>query len=63
MGSNDVQFRAGMSGGRRRSRGRGRGKSMGFVMKSMRGGTGNRGGPLGTDASSVDVQMRAGLVN
>jgi hypothetical protein len=50
--STAVQMRAGMSGGRRRRRSRSRGKS-------MRGGTGNRGGPLG----SASVQLRAGLGN
>ena len=68
-----VQLRAGMSGGRRRkgsrsarrmalaqsrsaasSKARGRGLAL-----AMRGGTGNRGGPLGSDS----VQIRAGMGN
>ncbi len=67
-----LQLEAGMSGGRRRrhrggnnmalarsralasSKARGRGSSL-----AMRGGTGNRGGPLGSDS----VQLRAGLGN
>ena len=44
-GSANIQILAGMAGGKRR--------------RHMRGGTGNRGGPLGSDA----VQMRAGLGN
>lgn len=74
LGSNDVQIRAGMSGGMSRAKARSlqRAKSRGMVLRSkgkaaalaMRGGTTSpRSQFLPAELSSVDVQMRAGLGN
>jgi hypothetical protein len=74
LGSNDVQMRAGMTGGMSRAKARSlqRAKSRGMVLRSkgkaaalaMRGGTTSpRSQFLPAELSSVDVQMRAGLGN
>ena len=72
-GSDSVQFRAGMSGGRKRRRSlqRSRGRSRGFIMKSrgkalaMQGGTTSQHSQInaGEFPSSIGVQLSAGLGN
>jgi hypothetical protein len=72
-GSDSVQFRAGMSGGRRRRRSlqRSKGRSRGFIMKSrgkelaMQGGTTSPRSDIlaGDFPGSIGVQLRAGQGN